>query len=108
LNRAVAVAMRDGPATGLPLIDAILARGDLADYHLVCGLAWPTQPVQICADGWEGRRKLGLPTKRRSPGRGRSRNDASLSGGCPNCATEIERNFFHAIVDSPLCQTTLY
>ena len=34
LNRAVAVAMRDGPATGLPLIDAILARGDLQDYRL--------------------------------------------------------------------------
>ena len=34
LNRAVAVAMRDGPAAGLDLIDAILARGDLADYHL--------------------------------------------------------------------------
>ena len=34
LNRAVAVAMRDGPAAGLGLIDAILARGDLADYHL--------------------------------------------------------------------------
>ena len=34
LNRAVAVAMRDGPAAGLTLIDAILARGDLADYHL--------------------------------------------------------------------------
>ena len=34
LNRAVAVAMRDGPATGLLLIDAILARGDLANYHL--------------------------------------------------------------------------
>jgi RNA polymerase sigma-70 factor (ECF subfamily) len=34
LNRAVAVAMRDGPATGLALIDAILARGDLCDYHL--------------------------------------------------------------------------
>ena len=34
LNRAVAVAMRDGPAAGLVLIDAILARGDLADYHL--------------------------------------------------------------------------
>ncbi len=28
LNRAVAVAMRDGPAAGLALIDAILARGD--------------------------------------------------------------------------------
>ncbi|MGH8626950.1 MAG: RNA polymerase sigma factor, partial [Gammaproteobacteria bacterium] len=34
LNRAVAVAMRDGPLAGLDLIDAILARGDLADYHL--------------------------------------------------------------------------
>jgi RNA polymerase sigma-70 factor (ECF subfamily) len=34
LNRAVAVAMRDGPAAGLPLIDAILARGSLEDYHL--------------------------------------------------------------------------
>jgi RNA polymerase sigma-70 factor (ECF subfamily) len=34
LNRAVAVAMRDGPAAGLELVDAILARGDLADYHL--------------------------------------------------------------------------
>ncbi len=34
LNRAVAVAMRDGPKEGLGLIDAILARGDLADYHL--------------------------------------------------------------------------
>ncbi len=34
LNRAVAVAMRDGPAAGLALTDAILARGDLADYYL--------------------------------------------------------------------------
>jgi RNA polymerase sigma-70 factor (ECF subfamily) len=34
LNRAVAVAMRDGPAAGLALIDAILARGDLDDYYL--------------------------------------------------------------------------
>jgi len=34
LNRAVAVAMRDGPAAGLALVDAILARGDLHDYHL--------------------------------------------------------------------------
>ena len=34
LNRAVAVAMRDGPAAGLSLIDAILGRGDLAGYHL--------------------------------------------------------------------------
>jgi RNA polymerase sigma-70 factor (ECF subfamily) len=34
LNRAAAVAMRDGPAAGLALIDAILQRGDLLDYHL--------------------------------------------------------------------------
>jgi RNA polymerase sigma-70 factor (ECF subfamily) len=33
LNRAVAIAMRDGPEAGLTLIDAILARGELADYH---------------------------------------------------------------------------
>ncbi|PSN14498.1 RNA polymerase subunit sigma-24 [filamentous cyanobacterium CCT1] len=34
LNRAVAVAMRDGPQAGLQLLDEILAQGDLADYHL--------------------------------------------------------------------------
>src|SRR5260221_1019842 len=34
LNRAAAIAMRDGPAAGLALIDAILARGDLADFAL--------------------------------------------------------------------------
>ena len=34
LNRAVAVGMRDGPAAGLVLIDTILERGDLRDYHL--------------------------------------------------------------------------
>lgn len=34
LNRAVAVAMRDGPAEGLLLIDALLARGELDNYHL--------------------------------------------------------------------------
>lgn len=34
LNRAVAVAMRDGPEAGLALIDALLASGQLLDYHL--------------------------------------------------------------------------
>ncbi|MFL5487497.1 MAG: RNA polymerase sigma factor [Gemmatimonadaceae bacterium] len=34
LNRAAAVAMSDGPEAGLALIDAILVRGDLAEYHL--------------------------------------------------------------------------
>jgi RNA polymerase sigma-70 factor (ECF subfamily) len=34
LNRAVAVAMRDGPAAGLRLVESILASGDLGDYYL--------------------------------------------------------------------------
>jgi RNA polymerase sigma-70 factor, ECF subfamily len=34
LNRAVAVAMRDGPAAGLAIVEAILGRGDLVDYRL--------------------------------------------------------------------------
>jgi RNA polymerase sigma-70 factor (ECF subfamily) len=34
LNRAAAIAMRDGPEAGLVLIDAILERGELSDYHL--------------------------------------------------------------------------
>jgi RNA polymerase sigma-70 factor (ECF subfamily) len=34
LNRAVAVAMRDGPAAGLALVDDILGRGDLGEYRL--------------------------------------------------------------------------
>jgi RNA polymerase sigma-70 factor (ECF subfamily) len=34
LNRAVAIAMRDGPAVGLLLVDDLLAQGDLSEYHL--------------------------------------------------------------------------
>lgn len=34
LNRAVAVAMRDGPQAGLTLIDDLLSRGELTEYHL--------------------------------------------------------------------------
>jgi RNA polymerase sigma-70 factor (ECF subfamily) len=34
LNQAVALGMRDGPEAGLALIDALLANGELADYHL--------------------------------------------------------------------------
>jgi len=34
LNRAAAIAMRDGPEAGLTIIDGILARGDLDGYHL--------------------------------------------------------------------------
>jgi RNA polymerase sigma-70 factor (ECF subfamily) len=34
LNRAVAVAMRDGPEKGLEIIERIVKRGELSDYHL--------------------------------------------------------------------------
>jgi RNA polymerase sigma-70 factor, ECF subfamily len=34
LNRAAAIAMRDGPAAGLALVDALLARAELREYHL--------------------------------------------------------------------------
>ncbi|MGH8480244.1 MAG: RNA polymerase sigma factor [Gammaproteobacteria bacterium] len=54
LNRAVAVAMRDGPSAGLDLIDAILARGDLADYHLA-----HSARADLC-------RRLGRTTEARS------------------------------------------
>ena len=35
LNRAVAIAMRDGPEAGLTHIDAVLEHGELANYYLV-------------------------------------------------------------------------
>ena len=34
LNRAVAIAMRDGPTQGLKLVDNLLSHGELDDYHL--------------------------------------------------------------------------
>jgi len=34
LNRAVAIAMRDGPAAGLALVEEILRKGNLGEYHL--------------------------------------------------------------------------
>ena len=46
LNRAVAVAMRDGPAAGLALVDAILARGDSRTT------TWRTRRGPTCAAGW--------------------------------------------------------
>ncbi len=60
LNRVVAVAMRDGPAVGLALIDAILARGDLADYHVA---HWARQTY---AGGWGKTRRPRPPTSRLS------------------------------------------
>jgi RNA polymerase sigma-70 factor (ECF subfamily) len=54
LNRAVAVAMRDGPEAGLTLIDAIFARGDLTHYHLA-----HSARADLC-------RRLGMSTQARA------------------------------------------
>jgi RNA polymerase sigma-70 factor, ECF subfamily len=54
LNRAVAVAMRDGPEAGLALIEALFAHGELTDYHL----AHSTR-AELC-------RRLGRKTEARS------------------------------------------
>ena len=61
LNRAVAVAMRDGPAAGLALIDAILARGDLADYHLA-----HSARADLCRRLGQDRARPAPPTSGRS------------------------------------------
>ncbi len=54
LNRAAAIAFRDGPEAGLALIDAILTRGELADY----GLAWSAR-ADLC-------RRLGRASEART------------------------------------------
>ena len=54
LNRAVAIAMRDGPEAGLAQIDAVLEHGELANYYLV-----RIQPVPISAAGSAGKLRLG-------------------------------------------------
>ncbi len=53
LNRAVAIAMRDGPAAGLALVDAVLERGELDDYQP----AWAAR-ADLC-------RRLGRPEEAR-------------------------------------------
>lgn len=52
LNRAVADAMFGHPEKGLAVIDALLARGELANYHLA-----HTPPGRNCVAGWVGLRR---------------------------------------------------
>jgi hypothetical protein len=71
LNRAVAVAMRDGPEAGLALIEAIFARGDLDQY----------QPAHAARADLYRRlghtKKPGDPTGAPSSSRSRGRSDVS-------------------------------
>jgi RNA polymerase sigma-70 factor (ECF subfamily) len=54
LNRAVAIAMCDGPESGLRLNDGLLARGELANYHLA-----HSARADLCA-GWAESLRLPL------------------------------------------------
>ena len=76
LNRAVAVAMAEGPESGLRLLDELDAGGELADYHLLhsarAGLLAPPR-----ARRRGGRRVRARPRAGHQPGRAR----ASSSGG---------------------------
>jgi predicted RNA polymerase sigma factor len=60
LNRAAAVAMRDGSECGLKLIDDLLARGELAEYP------WCIRRERSCAGSWGERRKRDTPMNERS------------------------------------------
>ena len=92
LNRAVAVAMRDGPAAGLALIDAILARGDLADYHLAHAAR-----ADLC-------RRLGTNGggPRRLRAGARPRRSRSRSGGSSRAAARVARLTRQPPVSSPV------
>ena len=75
LNRAVAVAMRDGPSAGLALIDAILARGDLGT------ITWRTRRGRICAGDWGGPQRPEPLTNGPSLSPSRSRSGGFSSDG---------------------------
>ena len=72
LNRAVAVAMRDGPQAGLALVDALLERGELADYHLAHAAR-----ADLCRRLGRTARGAAPPTSAPSRSPARSRSAAS-------------------------------
>ncbi|MBV7487498.1 RNA polymerase sigma factor [compost metagenome] len=57
LNRAAAISQRDGPLAGLTLVDAILERGELLDYHLAhsarAQFCWQLGRKQEARAAWE-------------------------------------------------------
>src|ERR1700683_4769177 len=66
LNRAVAIAMRDGPEAGLAHIDAVFehSSGKQANWQII---TWRIPPVPICAAGSAGPLRLGRVMRRRWP-----------------------------------------
>ena len=86
LNRAVAVAMRDGPAAGLALIDAILGRGELADYHL----AHAARADLLRRLGSRATPRPRTSGRWRWPGRSRSGDSSRSDFRSCNCSTAPE------------------
>lgn len=98
LNRAVAVSMADGPAAGLAIVDDLVARGELAGFHLLPSVrgevlatlgrvaearAELARAIELCGNARErsllerklrdleaGRWRPAVTPRRRSPGRG--------------------------------------
>ena len=111
LNRAVAVAMRDGPAAGLSLIEAILARGDLEDYYLAySALADLNRRLGRTAEARAGYEQS-LRLARQEPARRflerrleELKCEAGRTGGMKVTVSDLRR---HAIASSLFPETTL-
>ena len=86
----VAVAMRDGPASGLALVDAILARG-------LTATTWPTPPGPTCCAGWGGPRTRSPPTGAPSTWLARNPSGASSSNGWMSRAARREGEVGRAV-----------
>src|SRR5262249_10894472 len=78
LNRAVAVAMADGPAAGLALVSELEESGALSGYHLLPAPRPPGRPAAAPRPRGRGRREL-----RRSAGAGRHRRRAPVPHPAP-------------------------
>ena len=72
LNRAVAVAMRDGPAAGLALLDTLAGDDRLGGYHLL-----PAARADLLAPAWAGSTRPRPPTAWRSGPSGTNRSGSS-------------------------------
>ena len=79
LNRAVALAMRDGPEAGLAHIEGVMEQADLQNYHLA------HSAMLTCAGGWAGPRRPGLPMRGRWRSPSKNRSDSSCWSGFGIC-----------------------
>lgn len=91
LNRAVAVGMRDGPAAGLAVIDALLASGQLAAYHLAhAARAEFCARMGLNAEACEAYRRALALTQTEPERRFLARRLRELGGNADFCAPGVE------------------